>query len=121
MACIGEKWYEDKWFAPSVNLKTPDFLRQVVDWLCAGRTKTLKSLLAYAQDIDEIDDPENRTIRADNIRGAIRNITRKMLLKNPEQLQNLKSLLWEFKGPLIDSLNSEVNDMLRFESIYNND
>lgn len=121
VACIGEKWYEDKWFSPTVALKTPDFLRQVVDWLCAGRTKTLKSLLAYAQDIDNIDDPENRAIRADNIRGAIRNITRKMILKNPHQLQNLKSLLWEFQGPMIDSLNSEVDDMLRFESIYSED
>lgn len=121
VACIGERWYEDKWYAPSATLKIPLFNLQIIDWLSSGRVKSLRALLAYAQELDSLDDVEAKAVRFDGIRSIFQDAGRRLAETNPDQLRVLKNMCDEYQGPLVDDLKTQVSDLYHFRVIHGAD
>ncbi|MBF0501689.1 MAG: MBL fold metallo-hydrolase [Candidatus Riflebacteria bacterium] len=119
VACIGETLYDDKLYAPSPQLQTPEFNRCVISWLAMAREKTLRELITAAGELKDVSDAELRAVRYEGIRSRALDLSASYVkIGRPDAIQDAFSGL---SGYGVDKLKAEIESTIKFSHVHGED
>lgn len=118
VACFGEPFYQDSYYASNGDKMTATFNRNVVKWLSLGKEKKVKELVRYIAELDQETDPEIRAERYEALSKTVMKKVRHEVDYDRNSLSDIGAMLDEFNGTPVDELKMQINQVYRFDSLH---
>ncbi|MDD3147928.1 MAG: MBL fold metallo-hydrolase [Candidatus Riflebacteria bacterium] len=118
VACFGEPFYQDSYYASNGDKMTATFNRNVVKWLSLGKEKTVKALVRYIAELDQETDLEVRAERYEAISKTVMKKVRREVDYDRHALSEIGSMLDEHQGTPVDDLKMQIDQIYRFDSLH---